>query len=70
MRFKRIATRATGGLLVTTAAVMAVGVTPALASHPEPAFDPCPVGYYGVIVGYDDSNSTGRRVYACVKTQP
>lgn len=50
-------------------ATVGLGTTSALASAapPEPAYDPCPAGYWGAIVGYDDSNSTGKRVYACIK---
>lgn len=36
----------------------------------EPTVDPCPTGYAGIIVGFDDSNGSGKRVYACYKLFP
>jgi hypothetical protein len=34
---------------------------------PSPAYDPCPSGYKGAIVGVDWQNGTGYRVYGCYK---
>jgi hypothetical protein len=61
---------ATGGMgsvsaFASTPDVFFVSVNSA--QPPTPAYDPCPAGYRGAIVGYDQDNTTGKRVYACTK---
>ena len=40
---------------------------PVTTQVPQPAYDPCPAGYKGAIVGVDYQNGTGYRVYGCYK---
>jgi hypothetical protein len=51
----------------TFASIGLSGTALAAGAAPEPAFDPCPDNYQGYIVGYDDSNGTGKRVYLCIE---